>query len=116
MPLNQQQLAQLRANPAAVLQAAQQAEIEALAGGNVPVQLPGMTLADIENELRERARRAEGMGDHTIVRTTESAIAMNRQFMGAVAGGMVALQNQVNNLQAQVNGGNKVIEAKPKRK
>lgn len=116
MPLNPQQRAQLMQNPAAVLQAAQQDAIAALAGGNVPVQLPGMTLADIENELRERAKRQEAMGDRTIVRTTESLIAMNRQWMGAVAGGMVALQDQVNELRANANGNNNIIEAKPKTK
>lgn len=116
MPLNRNQLAKLMQNPAQALMEAQQAEIAAMAGGNVPVQLPGMTLADIENELRERAKRQEEMGDRTIVRTTESLIAMNRQWMAGVAGGMVALQNQVNELRAaNANGGN-IIEAKPKPK
>lgn len=108
MPLDRNQLAKLMQNPAEVLQAAQQAELAAMAGGNAPVQLPGMTLADIENELRERAKCQEALGDRTIVRTTESLIAMNRQWMAGVAGGMVALQNQVNELReaadAKANG------------
>lgn len=101
MPLDRNQLARLAANPAQALMEAQQAEIAAMAGGNAPVQLPGMTLKDIEDELRRRAAAAEAMGDRTIVRTTESLIAMNRQWMQGVAGGMVALQNQVNELRAK---------------
>lgn len=98
MPLDRNQLAQLAANPQAALMNAMQAEIAKLAGGNVPVQLPGMTLADIEAELRARAVRAEAMGDRSIVRTTDSLIEMNRQWMQSVAGGMVNLQNQVDEL------------------
>lgn len=100
MPLNANQLAKLMQNPAQALQEAQQAELAALAGGNAPVQLPGLTLADIENELRERAKNAEANGDRTIVRTTESLIAMNRQWMQGVANGMIDLQKQVNDLRA----------------
>lgn len=111
MPLDRNQLAKLRQNPAQVLMEAQQAELAAMAGGNVPVQLPGMTLADIENELRERAKRQEELGDRTIVRTTESAIALNRQWMAGVADGMISLQNQVNELR-EANGGKNVVKRK----
>jgi hypothetical protein len=112
MPLDRNQLARLMQNPAQALMEAQQAELAAMAGGNVPVQLPGMTLKDIEDELRERAKRQEALGDRTIVRTTESLITMNRQWMAGVAGGMVALQNQVNELREAANGN--VIDNNPK--
>jgi hypothetical protein len=112
MPLNNSQIAQLRNDPAGALAAAQQAEIAALAGGNVPVQLPGMTLADIENELRRRAQRAAEMGDRTIVATTESAIAMNRQILGATARGIADLQGQVDDLRNELTRKPKTIESK----
>lgn len=55
MPLDRNQLAKLMQNPAQALMEAQQAELAAMAGGNAPVQLPGMTLKDIEDELLRRA-------------------------------------------------------------
>ena len=102
MPFDRNQLAALRQNPAAMLNEAIQAEIAA-AQGKAPAKRPGVTLADIENELRERARIAEQYGDQTIVKTTEAAIKLNRDFMQGVVGGMVGLQNQVNELRERMN-------------
>lgn len=114
MPQNDK-LAQLQANPQDVLAAAMQAEIAALAGGNAPVQLPGLTLADIENEIRTRAQIQANRGDTTIMRTVESAIAMNRQFMQGVAKGLVNLQEQVDELR-KGNPKPKAVENKSKTK
>jgi len=97
MPLDRNKLAALMQNPAAMLQEAMQAEIAAAQGKPV-AKRPGMTLADIENELRQRARLAEQYGDRTIVATTEAAIKLNREFMQGVVGGLVGLQNQVDEL------------------
>lgn len=102
MPLDRRQLAALMQNPAAMLNEAMQAEIAA-AQGKPAAKRPGMTLADIENELRQRARTAEQFGDRTIVATTEAAIKLNREFMQGVVGGLVGLQNQVDELRDRMD-------------
>jgi hypothetical protein len=111
MPLNRNALQALMQNPQAL-----QALMGQMVGANPLAPRNGgavtnrqaqpFNLESIENELRKRARaEADATGDDTVIGFIENAIGLNRQWMGAVAGGMMNQQMQIDELRAQINGG-----------